>query len=67
VRDPPKARDDTETDITTAVMLQEILLAPGTRPHVVADCYVVDQEGTHRRNRFLLDPELYITHNPRHE
>ena len=22
---------------------------------------------THRRNRFLLDPGLYMTHNPRHE
>lgn len=28
-----------------AVTLQEILLAPGTQPHVVADCYaMIEQE-----------------------
>jgi hypothetical protein len=37
----PKAPDDTETDITTAATLQEILLAPGTQPHVAADHYAV--------------------------
>ncbi len=41
----PKAPANTETDITIAVTLQEILLAPGTQPHVAAGCYaMIEQE-----------------------
>jgi hypothetical protein len=40
----PKAPDNTETDITMAATLQEILLAPGTQPHVVADCYAMIEQ-----------------------
>ena len=41
----PEVPDYTETDITMAVTLQEILIAPGTQPHVVADCYaMIEQE-----------------------
>jgi hypothetical protein len=41
----PKAPDDTETDITMAAKLQEILLAPGTQPRVVAGCCaMIEQE-----------------------
>src|SRR5215475_6633222 len=41
---PGSAPHDKEIDIPMAVTLQEILLAPDTKPHVVEDCYALIQQ-----------------------